>query len=210
MYQKICNVMLDVNALKSLLEKMTLDGLGGADENPCIGRLVYELSEFLNDVTSERPAYDVAHIKGLDPLAFPIVSIGSTLTGQPVELFTVADLLGYGALSSFNENTRRRFTEELQLRGYSNYSQSGRDYLAQWVMFKAVDTGSFGPKYTSDLYDELSGTAYSVPPDSTTETIVFTYTRMAGDALSQFDRLVMPYVHFMLQASKYLYEDEEN
>lgn len=202
-YHKIATILVDVLALNKLVEQFTLDNLGGCNDSPIMVRLVDHLVEFIRSTDDDR------HIIRHMPSHFKQLELGTCLSGEPLEAVTCLDLFGVGILASHSDWEFTQILDGLTLRRISLYTDEAHRKFCTCAMRKAINSGSFGPIAASERYDDLRSTGYSVPPTSSLDAIDAAYTRMASDALFQFDMLVLQHVHFIEDVASYLTSDED-
>lgn len=196
-YRVITNILMDTGAIQRLVRSLTVGELSPlVDTNPCIGHLVNDLA----DACATGGGIDnITPIRGLDPLQFPILPLGTTLPeGRAhLALITTLDFLGYGAFSLFSPQCVTDWEDELNARKVQSTSDAGRLITCRYVMNLAIRSGCFGPAYTREKYNELEHTPYGVPPESALDMVKNAYLTMATDALHQIDALVLPHFHFI-------------
>lgn len=202
-YHKIATVLVDVLALNKLVEQFTLDNLGGCNDNPAMVHLVDQLVEFIHSTEDDR--HTIRHM----PSHFKQIELGTCLDGEPLEAVTCLDLFGMGILASHSDWEFTQILDGLTLRRIPLYTEEAHRKFCTCAMRKAITSGSFGPIATSERYDDLRSTGYSVPPKSSSDAIDAAYTRMASDALFQFDMLILQHVHFIEDVASYLTSDED-
>lgn len=202
-YHAIATIFADVLALNKLVEQFTLDNLGGCNDSPAMVRLVDQLVEFINSTEDDR--HFIRHM----PSHFKQIELATCLSGEPLEAVTCLDLFHMGLLASCSEWEFTQILDDLTLRRIPLYTEEAHRKFCACAMRKAINSGSFGPIATSERYDDLRSTGYSVPPKSSSDAIDAAYIRMASDALFQFDMLVLQHVHFVEGVANYLTSDED-
>lgn len=203
----VVTVLVNVQALDRLIEKFTLDNLAGCNDNPVMIELVNRLHECLHD--GAHP--DLTHaIRGCDlnDTQWLQIPMATAMDGcQPMEIITSLDLFGMGALACFTNSIYCEVMDDLYCKHLTAQCAEGRHVVCEHVMRHAITSGIIGGSYAT-MMDDLSHTAYAVPPSSSNNAIERAYTDMASDALFAFDALVMQHVYFIKSVAEYQSEDD--
>lgn len=203
----VATVLVNVQALDRLIEKFTLDNLAGCNDNPIMIELVNCLHECLHDGGHPELAHEIKDCD-LDDQQWLQISLTTAMDGcQPMEIITSLDLFGMGALSCFTNSIYCEIMDDLYCKHITAQCEEGHRAVCEHVMRHTITSGIIGGSYAT-MMDDLSHTAYAVPPSSSNDTIERAYIDMASDALFAFDALVMQHVYFIKSVAEYQSEDD--
>lgn len=199
----VMKLAIDVQGLFNLVERMTLENVGGCNESPIMIELCDQLSNWLGDLANDPHASTfLPHMPMAECASFLIETSTDTVWSLP-QFFTVCDLFGYGVFSYGSAGDFQRLYDDVA----PLLKSSPDDCIAAVCkhVARAVNTaGCLGVLSSAARYDDLKGTGYDVPPDSTGETIEAAYLSMSGDALYRFHMLVLPYLRIYERMDDYL------
>lgn len=216
MASKKYNVMalcLDVYGLRELIERMSVDNLGGCNDNPVMFELAQQFTEFMNGLPDDENAHAFHKFVPMNVLC--AYNVTTCINGDCVNacMFTVCDLLGYGIFSHDNDRTAKELKTTLDAMAFTNgnkdkASDEMLELVSRHVASYAVLDGNVGTACYASEFEELKGTGYDVPPSSSNETINKAYLSMASDAVYRFTSLVLPYIKLYNCMDDYLLGDD--